>query len=47
MLWVIVICLGATIVIVGLCSNPHDGRPVHHDSMKGSFYEISNRKDKI
>ena len=40
----ICICAVATVIIVGLCSNPNDGRPMHHDSRKGSYYEISNRK---
>ena len=38
------ICVAATVIIVALCSNPRDGRSIHNDSRKGSYYEISNRK---
>ena len=33
----------AVALIISICSEPP--RQIHHDSHKGSFYEISNRKD--
>ena len=43
MITVILICLGITIVVVSLCSNPHNNRKPHHDSHKDSFYQQSHR----
>ena len=41
------LCALATFIVLALCSNSHMYRKPHHDSMKGSFYEISNRKERI
>ena len=40
---VMLICLAITIVVVALCSNPHNNRKPHHDSHKDSFYQVSQR----
>ena len=37
----IIIC-----IILGFSAINRIGRDTHHDSRKGSYYEISNRKDK-
>ena len=44
MLIVGAICFIAMAIILTLCSNTHMGRP-HHESRKGSSYEIANRRD--
>jgi len=43
MVIVILTCLAVTIVVVALCSNPHNNRKQHHDSYKDSFYQVSQR----
>jgi hypothetical protein len=39
--------VGLVILVAYIISDLHEmnSREPHHDSMKGSFYEISNRKD--
>ena len=44
---IVILIIGIVFCIVlGLNSIDNIGREPHHDSHKGSFYEISNRRDR-
>ena len=43
--WVMITLAGIFLYAIG-CVAENSNRDIHHDSRPGSFYEISNRKDK-